>query len=148
MDEPTIGLDPIARREVWKFIVELKHRGKTIFLTTHYLDEAEAISDRIAIISKGRLLKVGSVQELKSSIAQNVRVDVSSGFSEEDLARYGKVSRIGEILRVLTDEKNANDLVSLSIGRHATVNVSPISLDDVFVDLLGMEEEGAQKPSW
>ncbi|MGA2876363.1 MAG: ABC transporter ATP-binding protein [Nitrososphaerales archaeon] len=146
LDEPTIGLDPIARREVWKFIVELKHRGKTIFLTTHYLDEAEAISDRIAIISKGRLLKVGSVQELKSSIAENVRVDVSSGFSEEELKRYGKVSRIGEILRVLTDEKNANDLVSLSIGRHATVNVSPISLDDVFVDLLGVEEE--EKPSW
>ncbi len=140
LDEPTIGLDPIARREVWKFIVELKRRGKTILLTTHYLDEAEAISDRIAIIAAGRLLKVGTVSELKSSIGQSVRVDISSGFSEEELSAYGKVSRIGENLRVLTDEKKANELVSISIARHARANVSPISLDDVFVDLVGMED--------
>lgn len=146
LDEPTIGLDPIARREVWRFIVELKRRGKTIFLTTHYLDEAEAISDRIAIITNGKLLRVGTVTELKSSIGQSVRVDVSGGFSEEELAPYGKVSRIGETLRVLTDDRKASELLSLSIGRRARANVSPISLDDVFVDLVGMEEE--EKSNW
>ncbi|MDG6998565.1 MAG: ABC transporter ATP-binding protein [Nitrososphaerota archaeon] len=146
LDEPTIGLDPIARREVWKFMVELKRKGKTILLTTHYLDEAEAISDQIAIISGGKVLKVGSVPELKSAIGQSVRVDVSSGFSEDEIAKYGKVSRIGDTLRVLTDERRANDLVSLSIERHARVNLLPISLDDVFVDLVGLEEE--ESSSW
>lgn len=146
LDEPTIGLDPIARREVWKFMVELKRKGKTILLTTHYLDEAEAISDEIAIISSGKVLKVGSVSELKSSIGQSVRVDVSSGFSEDELAKYGKVSRIGETLRVLTDERRANELVSISIHRRARVNLLPISLDDVFVDLVGLEEE--ESSSW
>ena len=141
LDEPTIGLDPIARREVWKFMVELKRKGKTILLTTHYLDEAEAISDNLAIISGGKLLKVGSVPDLKSSIGQNVRVDIASGFEEGELASYGKVSRIGDTLRVLTDERRANELLSLSIHRHARANLSPISLDDVFVDLVGLEEE-------
>lgn len=146
LDEPTIGLDPIARREVWKFMVELKRKDKTILLTTHYLDEAEAISDQIAIISGGKLLKVGSVQELKSSVGQSVRVDISSGFAEGELSSYGKVSRIGDTLRVLTDDRRANELLSLSIHRHARVNLSPISLDDVFVDLVGLEEE--ESSSW
>ncbi|HZW57083.1 MAG TPA: ABC transporter ATP-binding protein [Nitrososphaerales archaeon] len=141
LDEPTIGLDPVARREVWREIVGLKREGKTIVLTTHYLDEAEAISDSIAIISEGSLLKVGSVPELKSSISETMRVDVASGFSEQELAPYGKVSRIGDVLRVLTDEQRANEITSLAIQRKTRANVSPISLDDVFIDLVGAEAE-------
>ncbi len=140
LDEPTIGLDPVARRQVWKLIVDLKHAGKSILLTTHYLDEAEAISDTIAVISNGRLLKVGSVQELKGSISERIRVDISSGFSEDELESYGKVSRIGDIIRVLTDDDGAASLTSKAIERKASINVSPISLDDVFIDLVGMEE--------
>jgi ABC-2 type transport system ATP-binding protein len=141
LDEPTIGLDPIARREVWKLIVNLKHLGKTIFLTTHYLDEAEAISDQIAIVSRGKLLKVGSVLELKSSLKETIRVDITSGFSEDELSGYGKVMRIGDTLRVLTDEERAGRLASLAIERRTRANVSPVSLDDVFIDLVGAEEE-------
>ena len=141
LDEPTIGLDPIARREVWKLIVNLKHLGKTIFLTTHYLDEAEAISDQIAIVSKGKLLKVGNVLELKSSLKETIRVDITSGFSEDELSAYGKVMRIGDTLRVLTDEDRAGRLASLAIERRTRANVSPVSLDDVFIDLVGADEE-------
>jgi len=140
LDEPRIGLDPIARRAVWKLIVDLKHSGKTILLTTHYLDEAEAISDKIAIVSKGRILKVGTVQELKGSLKETVRVDISHGFYEEELLSYGKVMRVGENLRVLTDEVRAGKLASLAIERKARANVSPVSLDDVFIDLVGEGE--------
>ncbi len=140
LDEPTIGLDPVARRAVWKLIVDLKHAGKTILLTTHYLDEAESISDKIAIVSKGRLLKVGTVQELKSSLSETVRVDISSGFYEEELHSFGKVMRVGENYRVLTDEQRASRLASLAIERRARANVSPVSLDDVFIDLVGEGE--------
>ena len=140
LDEPTIGLDPVARRAVWKLIIDLKHSGKTILLTTHYLDEAESISDQIAIISKGRLLKVGTVQELKSSLSETTRVDIASGFYEEELNSFGKVMRIGENLRVLTDDRQASRLASLAIERRARANVSPVSLDDVFIDLVGEGE--------
>ncbi|MCL4519192.1 MAG: ABC transporter ATP-binding protein [Thaumarchaeota archaeon] len=140
LDEPTIGLDPVARREVWSLIVELKHQGKTILLTTHYLDEAETISDSIAIISKGKLVKVGTSSELKSSLRESMRVDVSSGFSEGELDAYGKVTRIGDAYRVLTDETRAAKIASAAIERKVKANVSPISLDDVFIDLVGAEE--------
>jgi ABC-2 type transport system ATP-binding protein len=140
LDEPTIGLDPVARRAVWKLIVDLKHSGKTILLTTHYLDEAEAIADKIAIISKGRVLKIGTVPELKSSLKETMRVDISSGFYEDELHQFGKVSRVGDNFRVLTDEQHAGKLASLAIERRARTNVSPVSLDDVFIDLVGEGE--------
>ena len=64
LDEPTLGLDVIARKELWKQILELKKK-MTIILTTHYMEEAEKLADRIGIMSKGRLVAVGSVDELK-----------------------------------------------------------------------------------
>ena len=140
LDEPTIGLDPVARREVWSLIIDLKHQGKTVLLTTHYLDEAESISDSLAIISKGRLVKVGTVSQLKSSIGEKMRVDVASGFTEGELDAFGKVTRIGDSYRVLTDESRAAKIASIAIERKVRANVSPISLDDVFIDLVGAEE--------
>jgi ABC-2 type transport system ATP-binding protein len=140
LDEPTIGLDPVARREVWRFIVQLKHEGKTILLTTHYLDEAEAISDQIAVISSGTLLRVGSVPDLKASLKETVRVDIASGFSEEELSTYGRVSRVGDVLRVLTNDQKASELASTAIGRKVRTNVSPITLDDVFINLVDVDE--------
>jgi ABC-2 type transport system ATP-binding protein len=65
LDEPTVGLDPDVRRLLWQHIKELKAQGMTIILTTHYLDEAEALADRVCILSKGKVLLVASMQELK-----------------------------------------------------------------------------------
>lgn len=64
LDEPTTGLDPRARRDVWNAIAELKKQGKTIFLTTHYMEEAEYLADHIAIIHKGKIIAEGSLDEL------------------------------------------------------------------------------------
>ena len=64
LDEPTSGLDPRARRETWDIIKMLKELGKTVFLTTHYMEEAEFLSDRIAIINKGKIVAIGSPSEL------------------------------------------------------------------------------------
>ncbi|MEM3673214.1 MAG: ABC transporter ATP-binding protein [Candidatus Bathyarchaeia archaeon] len=66
LDEPTTGLDPKARREVWEVIKNLKGLGKTVFLSTHYMEEAQVLADRIAIINKGKIVAMGSPQELIS----------------------------------------------------------------------------------
>ncbi|MEM3464765.1 MAG: ATP-binding cassette domain-containing protein, partial [Candidatus Bathyarchaeia archaeon] len=66
LDEPTIGMDPQSRRAVWDFMGELKKEGKTIFLTTHYMEEAEALCDRVGIIDHGKLIALDSPRELIS----------------------------------------------------------------------------------
>ena len=69
LDEPTTGLDPRARREVWEVLLGLKKKGKTVFLTTHYMEEAELLADTVAIISKGKVIAIGSPGELIESTA-------------------------------------------------------------------------------
>jgi ABC-2 type transport system ATP-binding protein len=69
LDEPTTGLDPRARREVWEVLLGLKNKGKTVFLTTHYMEEAELLADTVAIISKGKVIAMGSPGELIESTA-------------------------------------------------------------------------------
>jgi len=64
LDEPTTGLDPRARREVWDVLLGLKKKGKTVFLTTHYMEEAELLADTVAIISRGSIVAMGSPMEL------------------------------------------------------------------------------------
>jgi ABC-2 type transport system ATP-binding protein len=64
LDEPSAGLDPLARRAVWDVLLGLKSRGKAVFLTTHYMEEAELLADQVAIISRGRLVTAGSPQQL------------------------------------------------------------------------------------
>jgi ABC-2 type transport system ATP-binding protein len=66
LDEPTIGMDPQSRRAVWDFMVELKKESKTIFLTTHYMEEAEVLCDRVGIIDRGKLIALDSPKELIS----------------------------------------------------------------------------------
>ena len=64
LDEPTVGMDPRARRNTWEFIGSLKEQNKTVILTTHYIEEAEALSDTVAIIDYGELITMGSPKEL------------------------------------------------------------------------------------
>src|ERR687885_3012498 len=77
LDEPTIGLDPVSRRQVWSAIKDWKKEGKSILLTTHYMDEAEMLSDNIVIIDKGRIIAQGIMHELRKIIPQNIRIDIA-----------------------------------------------------------------------
>ena len=84
LDEPTLGLDVRARRELWKEIVALK--GKiTIILTTHYLEEAEALSDRVAIMKKGNILALGTAEEIKSSVGETSFEEAFLKITEEKI---------------------------------------------------------------
>jgi len=90
MDEPTTGLDPQNRSNLWTHILRLKQRGMTIFLTTHYLDEADALADHLAIIDHGRIVAEGTPTELKQMVSpeeveQRIRREVPSGATLDDV---------------------------------------------------------------
>src|SRR5213075_3376869 len=70
MDEPTTGFDPAARRAAWEMIRSLRSLGKTVLLTTHYLDEAEQLADRVAVLRDGTIIRVGTPRELTSGEAE------------------------------------------------------------------------------
>ncbi|MDV3278259.1 MAG: ABC transporter ATP-binding protein [Nitrososphaerales archaeon] len=149
LDEPTIGLDPLGRRRVWKELIRLtKEEGKTIVLTTHYMDEAEAISDELAIVDRGKVLTNGSMADIRSKhLSSKIRVDVSDGFSSDELEAYGKVTKAGYLSRLFVEEKVAEELSREALRRKAAVAISPITLDDIFVELVGsdIEEETVQE---
>jgi ABC-2 type transport system ATP-binding protein len=76
LDEPTVGMDPQSRRAVWDFVLELRDKGKTVVLTTHYMEEAEELCDRVGIIDHGRLIALGSPAELKAKYGARDLEDV------------------------------------------------------------------------
>ena len=76
LDEPTIGLDPVSRRQVWSIIKDWKNKGKTIVLTTHYMDEAELLSDSIFILDKGKVISKGTMTNLRNTLNYQIRVDI------------------------------------------------------------------------
>ena len=78
LDEPTTGLDPRVRREVWEILLGLKNKGKTVFLTTHYMEEAELLADRVAIIAKGKIIAMNSPGELIESNANYLGLTLKS----------------------------------------------------------------------
>jgi ABC-2 type transport system ATP-binding protein len=138
LDEPTIGLDPISRRQVWSAIKKWKTRGKSILLTTHYMDEAEMLSDRIAIIDRGRLLAGGSMDDLRKIIPQKIRIDIMKDMVDPDMLRpFGSVIDTGaNTIRVFAFESAAKELSEFALRKNIAFTVSPVTLDDVFVSLL------------
>ena len=139
LDEPTIGLDPVSRRQVWKIIKSRKEEGKTIFLTTHYMDEAEVLSDYIIIINNGTILQQGTISSLRKIIPENIRVDISKeGIDLETLRSFGSVVDTGgKTIRVFTYASNFRELSAIAINKNLFFTASPITLDDVFVQLIG-----------
>jgi ABC-2 type transport system ATP-binding protein len=83
LDEPTTGLDPKARREVWQVIANLRDKGKTVFLTTHYMEEAEHLADHIAIIHKGKIIAEGSLQELITRYGEKTTLSIRNCQSQD-----------------------------------------------------------------
>jgi len=103
LDEPTIGLDPIGARELRSTIASLTAAGKTILLTTHYMFEADALCDRIAVISKGKIVAEGTPADLKRGVGQGSVLEVEVyGVDEETIER---VRRLGGVLAVSVEER-------------------------------------------
>ena len=143
LDEPTIGLDPIARIDVWNLVRRYVSDGRTILLTTHYMDEAEQLSDSIAIINKGRLVSLGTPSGIKKSLKATHTVIVRTAAEDvSEFEAFGKVLRAGAGIRVLTGQEGAAALAALCTGRGYDVTVRQSSLEDVYISEVGELEAG------
>ncbi len=139
LDEPTIGLDPVSRRQVWSAIRDWKNEGRSILLTTHYMDEAEMLSDNIVIVDRGRVKAEGDMHELRKIIPQNIKIDIAKDTVDIDMLRsYGSVVDTGAgTLRIFTFESTIKEISDFALKKNLAFRVSPITLDDVFVSLVG-----------
>ena len=155
LDEPTTGLDPNARRAVWDVIRKFKTSGKTIILTTHYLEEAEHLSDRVAIMDHGRIIAIGTSDEIIASFGSGERLDVRGN---EELAEYLKnktklnVTYNGTGLISIPLDQKHDAYIALAVMEESGLpwsdfQIKKDSLEDVFVRLVGgfLEEHGEVK---
>ena len=156
LDEPTAGLDPQTRRLIWDYIFELKSRNKTIFLTTHYMDEADILSDRLAIIDYGKIIAEGTPEHLKETIGKgdllNLKIEgpkeelikginevkqfdyvLDASYIEDEMITRIKamdgLGKIGEILKTLTGDGKKLQVIDVGVQRN--------SLENVFLALTG-----------
>jgi ABC-2 type transport system ATP-binding protein len=132
LDEPTTGFDPAARRAAWEMISSLRSLGKTVLLTTHYLDEAEQLADRVAVLRDGVIVRVGTPRELTTS---DLAVEIRYRRDGEDV-----VVRTSEPTRVL------NELTSDALARGVeleSLEVRRPTLEDVYLELVKEQEAEA-----
>ena len=115
LDEPSAGVDVDLRREMWEFVRELNQEGVTIILTTHYLEEAENLCDRVGIINKGNILEVGTVKELLSELKKDTLVLDIMG----DIKNLPKRYRVIEEGRLETDLLQGEDLYIITNELHS-----------------------------
>ncbi len=138
LDEPTIGMDPFARREVWESLRNLTRKGSTLLLTTHYLDEAETLSQRVYIIDRGKLLAAGTAEELKQSMGGTLRVSVTGGRAIlPELGTFGPTVQDGESVHVVTDPSRVQELLALAMRAKLPATVGPVSLEEAFLRVVG-----------
>jgi ABC-2 type transport system ATP-binding protein len=136
LDEPTSGLDAVARRGVWSALRELIGKGKTILLTTHMMEEAEMISDRLAIVNRGSVVACGRLDEIKALVKERFRVVINGEF--KGLSSYGETAKLGDRNIVyLKTQDEAIDLLKDSLKMNLRAEASPVTLEDVFVKLVG-----------
>jgi len=140
LDEPTTGIDPVSQRVIWDYIMEARKEGRTIILTTHYIDEAELLSDKVAIIDKGKVVKEGSPSDLRSTFKHEY-VIVVHGLDKADLEN---LKECGEALIIKNTYYIYTDDVRCVEGRFpellkkkAELYIRPVKLEDIFIKLVG-----------
>ena len=152
LDEPTTGLDPNARRAIWDVIRRLKSKGRTVILTTHYLDEAEQLSDKVAIMNHGRIVAMGTAEDIVETHGSGERLEIHGS---EELAAYVKantnlkVEYKGKGLVSIRLSQKHDALAALTAAEQSgqdwrDIHTRRDSLDDVFVKLVSgrIDEKG------
>jgi ABC-2 type transport system ATP-binding protein len=156
LDEPTTGLDPQGRRAVWELVRDLRDSGSTVFLTTQYLAEADALSSRVAVVHEGRIAAIGTAQYLKDRLGTTaIRVLVAAGVTDRVAAAVDPnpvtATADGWVeIGVPGGESAVPGVMARLAGAGVAIErlqVEPPSLEDVFVSLTGTEIETADVPA-
>jgi ABC-2 type transport system ATP-binding protein len=151
LDEPTTGLDPKARREVWSVIENLKKLGKTVFLTTHYMEEAQALADRIAIINRGKITVIGSPSDLISHYGGLKVLIIRSGGEElaktlQEMFGGTTLDRKGDVYVKVDNVKEMWQALSTltEVKMTKEIEIQTPNIEDVFLKIVGgrITEEG------
>jgi len=150
LDEPTTGLDPQSRRQLWEVVAELRGQGRTVLLTTHYMDEAERLCDRVAVVDRGKVIALGTPRELIERVVGHEVVEFAAAAGAGPLDEAGLAALPG-----VRQVRRANGAYALTVDRvHRTVPAllawldaaaAPLdrlathsaTLEDVFVTLTG-----------
>jgi ABC-2 type transport system ATP-binding protein len=149
LDEPTTGFDPTARREAWNMIEGLKELGKTVFLTTHYMDEAEHLADRVAILREGRIVAQGPMQELSASLGRRTVIGfrLNGGLDAEEVRSCVSAPPqvAGDEISIETEQPQADLYRLLALAEQRGVSLDDLevrkpSLEDIFLDLTRDQE--------
>ena len=158
LDEPTTGLDPRSRREVWEVLLSLKNKGKTVFLTTHYMEEAELLADRVAIIGKGKIIAIDSPAQLTEHYDNYMVLTLKSakGKASEIIREIGfepandKRGDIKVRLEHTEDVQRILNAVKEGGASFHSLDVRTPSLEEVFLKLTGdsiHEETAGERPA-
>ncbi len=149
LDEPTTGLDPAVRLVLWSRIRELRAAGTTVLITTHYMDEAQRLCDRVAIMSEGRVIDAGAPGELIANRLTPETVEFDCTSQEEaslldGFLRSGRRLRVGQRLMLYVDDPSQviERIRRYDQGDRRTIIVRPTNLEDVFLSLTGTGLEG------
>lgn len=147
LDEPTTGLDPQARRNIWEIIKNLQGEGKTILLTTHYMEEAEQLCNRVGIIDKGKIIALGSPQELikKQNLATAIEFELNEDADVFDKDLFSGIEEFHQQDRRVTIFSRKPQQLLIELVRALDQGTLPIqqislrkvSLEDVFLELTG-----------
>jgi len=152
LDELTTGLDPQARREMWAYIRKLKEMGKTIFMTTHYMEEAETLCDRVGLMKKGELTALGSPRELVDSCNLDHHITITT--DQENLDFLKEMQGIRDIKKLQNsfEIRTSPDTSLLAVIRNLderkihihTLNMRTPNLDDAYLHLAGIDADGVE----
>lgn len=147
LDEPTTGMDPNARRDMWEIIMDCKKNGKTVILTTHYMEEAEKLSDKVAIIDRGKIIAMDKPKELIRLLDAPKRIE----FKFKDHSYFENLKKIEEILEIKKEgdefiiyTREPSKVLSKIFSDNLEVEglkVSDANLEDVFIKLTGRRFE-------
>ena len=141
LDEPTTGLDPKAREDCWNALERLSELGKTVFLTSHYMEEVERLCDRVAIIVKGKILDIGEVKELVSKYGGGIKIIVKGyvEFEADEIYRSGK-----ETIGIFKSRERALKVITELFEKGCKFEIKEPSLEDVFLHMAKgrISEEG------
>ncbi len=131
LDEPTLGVDVQARRAIWDYILSLRDQGKTVLITTNYLEEAQVLCERLAIIDRGRLIAVDTPEHLKQKATDAIRAlsgvtDVKQDGTHLKIATQGINSVVADVINILSQENGIKDIA-----------IREPDLDEIFLLLTG-----------